>query len=79
MTTKTQPTEVLQQLDGMTKQQIVRLYVELYTKQKLGLYWEHDAIARDKALNADGYLSKFNQADDGKAQSREKAQCTRST
>ncbi|MGX7005665.1 site-specific DNA-methyltransferase [Caballeronia sp. KNU42] len=43
---------LLSQLDSLNEQQLRRLLVEHLTKQKLGLYWEANAIERDKALNA---------------------------
>jgi adenine-specific DNA-methyltransferase len=36
-----------------------RLLIEHLTKQKLGLYWEHDAIKRDESLNADVVLPRL--------------------
>ena len=47
--TSTSPLESLQHLNA---EQLRRLLVEQLTRQKLGLYWESDAIARDAALNA---------------------------
>ncbi|BCL74359.1 hypothetical protein JHS3_00950 [Jeongeupia sp. HS-3] len=43
---------LLSQLEHCNEQQLRRLLVEHLTKQKLGLYWESNAIARDAALNA---------------------------
>ena len=43
----------LAQLEHLNEQQLRRLLVEHLTKQKLGLYWEANAIERDAALNAD--------------------------
>ena len=48
--------DLLGQLDGLDEHQLRRLLVERLTKQKLGLYWEASAIARDQALNADVVL-----------------------
>lgn len=45
-------TELLSQLNNLNEQQLRRLLVEHLTKQKLGLYWEANAIKRDQALNA---------------------------
>jgi len=46
------PTDLLAQLNGLNEQQLRRLLVEHLTRQKLGLYWEANAIERDQALNA---------------------------
>jgi hypothetical protein len=43
---------VLRNLDNLNAAQLRRLLTEHLTKQKLGLYWESDAIDRDRALNA---------------------------
>lgn len=53
---------LLAQLDHLNEQQLRRLLVEHLTKQKLGLYWEANAIERDAALNADVVLPRL---DDG--------------
>ncbi len=45
-------TDLLSQLDALNAQELRRLLVEHLTRQKLGLYWEHNAIERDQALNA---------------------------
>lgn len=50
---------LLAQLDGLNEQQLRRLLVEHLTKQKLGLYWEANAIERDAALNADIVLPRL--------------------
>lgn len=44
--------DLLAQLDGLNASQLRRLLVEHLTRQKLGLYWEANAIERDAALNA---------------------------
>jgi adenine-specific DNA-methyltransferase len=44
--------DLLAQLDGLNAAQLRRLLVEHLTRQKLGLYWEANAIERDAALNA---------------------------
>ena len=49
-------TSLLAQLKNLDAHQLRRLLVEHLTKQKLGLYWESNAIARDAALNADVVL-----------------------
>ena len=43
---------LLEQLAHLNEQQLRRLLVEHLTQQKLGLYWEANAIERDQALNA---------------------------
>ena len=52
MNTPKPPSSLLSQLDGLNEQQLRRLLTEYLTKQKLGLYWEANAIERDAALNA---------------------------
>jgi adenine-specific DNA-methyltransferase len=47
---------LLQQLDHLTAPELRRLLAEHLTRQKLGLYWERDAIAHDQALNANVVL-----------------------
>lgn len=49
-------TTLLQQLDTLSAPELRRLLAEHLTRQKLGLYWERDAIAHDQALNADVVL-----------------------
>lgn len=44
--------KTLPELDGLNEHQLRRLLVEHLTKQKLGLYWESNAIERDAAINA---------------------------
>lgn len=43
---------LLAQLKDLNAAQLRRLLVEHLTRQKLGLYWESNAIERDRALNA---------------------------
>ena len=45
------PDDLLKSLEHLTAPQLRRLLTEHLTKQKLGLYWENSAIARDAALN----------------------------
>ncbi len=45
-----------QRLAGLNAQELRRLLIEQHANQRLGLNWEHDLIARDKALNADVVL-----------------------
>ena len=49
-------TTLLQQLDTLSAPELRPLLAEHLTRQKLGLYWERDAIAHDQALNADVVL-----------------------
>jgi adenine-specific DNA-methyltransferase len=53
---KTETTSLLAQLQNLNAPQLRRLLVEHLTKQKLGLYWESNAIERDAALNANVVL-----------------------
>jgi adenine-specific DNA-methyltransferase len=48
-----------QQYAHLNATQLRRLLIEHMTKQKLGLYWEHDAIERDEKLNADVVLPRL--------------------
>ena len=59
MTDTTRAANLLAQLDHLNEQQLRRLLVEHLTKQKLGLYWEANAIERDAALNADLVLPRL--------------------
>jgi adenine-specific DNA-methyltransferase len=52
----TADTALLQQLDRLSAPELRRLLAEHLTRQKLGLYWERDAIAHDQALNANVVL-----------------------
>jgi len=52
-------TNLLQELQNLNAPQLRRLLVEHLTKQKLGLYWESNAIARDAALNANVVLPRL--------------------
>ncbi len=47
MNTPKHVNSLLGQLDGLNEQQLRRLLAEYLTKQKLGLYWEANAIERD--------------------------------
>ncbi|MBI5917844.1 MAG: site-specific DNA-methyltransferase [Nitrosomonadales bacterium] len=51
--------DLLSQLEHLNEQQLRRLLVEHLTRQKLGLYWEANAIERDAALNADVVLPRL--------------------
>jgi adenine-specific DNA-methyltransferase len=55
----TRATHLLAELEGLNEQQLRRLLVEHLTRQKLGLYWEANAIERDAALNADLVLPRL--------------------
>ncbi len=59
MTDTTRAANLLSQLEHLNEQQLRRLLVEHLTKQKLGLYWEANAIERDAALNADLVLPRL--------------------
>ena len=52
----TQAKDLLQSLDGLTAPQLRRLLIDRLTQQKLGLYWEANAIERDAALNTNVVL-----------------------
>ena len=58
-----QPDDLLKSLEHLSAAQLRRLLTEHLTKQKLGLYWESSAIARDAALNADIVLPRLSEAD----------------
>ena len=47
-----QPSDLLARLNTLNAPELRRLLVERLTQQKLGLYWESDALERDRALNA---------------------------
>lgn len=47
---------------GLTEHELRNWLVKELTKQKLGLVWEHDHIARDKALNEDVVLPVLNES-----------------
>lgn len=57
--TESAPTSLLESLKHLNAQQLRRLLVEHLTQQKVGLYWESSAIARDAALNADVVLPRL--------------------
>lgn len=59
MTDSTRAANLLAELEHLNEQQLRRLLVEHLTRQKLGLYWEASAIARDAALNADLVLPRL--------------------
>jgi len=59
MTDTTRAANLLAQLEHLNDQQLRRLLVEHLTKQKLGLYWEANAIERDAAMNADVVLPRL--------------------
>ena len=50
---------LLEQFQNLNAPQLRRLLVEHLTKQKLGLYWESNAIERDAALNANVVLPRL--------------------
>jgi adenine-specific DNA-methyltransferase len=51
--------DLLKQFSNLNAPQLRRLLVEQLTKQKLGLYWESNAIERDAALNANVVLPRL--------------------
>ncbi|MBK9235794.1 MAG: site-specific DNA-methyltransferase [Rhodoferax sp.] len=53
---KAETTSLLAELQNLNAPQLRRLLVEHLTQQKLGLYWESNAITRDAALNANVVL-----------------------
>jgi adenine-specific DNA-methyltransferase len=46
------PSDLLARLNTLNAPELRRLLVERLIQQKLGLYWESDALERDRALNA---------------------------
>ncbi|CAB3681224.1 hypothetical protein R8871_02520 [Paraburkholderia graminis C4D1M] len=56
---KQNTSDLLENLKSLNAPQLRRLLIEQLTKQKLGLYWESDAIERDAALNADVVLPRL--------------------
>ena len=50
---------MLDSLGQMSAPELRRLLTEHLTRQKLGLYWERDAIEHDKALNANVVLPRL--------------------
>jgi len=50
---------LLASLQDLSAPQLRRLLIEHLTKQKLGLYWESNAIERDAALNANVVLPRL--------------------
>ena len=59
MTDPARASNPIAHLDSLNEQQLRRLLVEHLTKQKLGLYWEANAIERDAALNANLVLPRL--------------------
>lgn len=55
----TATTSLLAGLQDLNAPQLRRLLIEHLTKQKLGLYWESNAIERDAALNANVVLPRL--------------------
>ena len=55
----THPNDLLASLEHLSAPQLRRLLTEHLTQQKLGLYWESSAIARDAALNANTVLPRL--------------------
>jgi adenine-specific DNA-methyltransferase len=64
--------DAFSQLEGLTPEELKRMVVSLQTQRKLGLYWERDQIARDRALNAEHvFLRRISQDDDTRLDSGE--------
>lgn len=57
--TKAATQSLLSNLKHLSAPELRRLLAEHLTRQKLGLYWERDAIAHDQALNADVVLPRL--------------------
>ncbi len=53
-------------LEALSVDELKRLVVAYQTRQPLGLYWERDLIAHDKALNADNVFLKLVLEENGK-------------
>lgn len=49
------------QIASLNEHELRRLVIEHMTQQKLGLVWEHNAIERDKSLNADVVLPRLHE------------------
>jgi adenine-specific DNA-methyltransferase len=58
MTTKNKQS-LLDSLEQMSATELRRVLAEHLTQQKLGLYWERNAIDHDKALNANVVLPRL--------------------
>jgi len=55
-------TQLLSKLSLMNEDELRRELAEILTRQRMGLVWEHSAIERDKALNADVVLPHLDHA-----------------
>lgn len=53
---------LLQRLHTMDEDELRRELTEILTRQRLGLVWEHSAIERDKAINANVVLPRLDHA-----------------
>lgn len=51
--------ELLQRLHGLNEDELRRELTAILTRQRLGLVWEHSAIDRDKAVNANVVLPRL--------------------
>jgi adenine-specific DNA-methyltransferase len=56
-------TSLLSKLNNYNEHELRRLLVDQLTRQRVGLYWESDAIARDAALNMDVVLPRLVEKD----------------
>lgn len=54
--------ELLQRLHGLNEDELRRELTEILTRQRLGLVWEHSAIERDRAINANVVLPRLDHA-----------------
>ena len=50
---ESEPASLLERLATLDAPELRRLLAHYLTQQKLGLYWEHSDIERDRALNDD--------------------------
>jgi len=55
-------TQILSKLSSMSEHELRRELTEILTRQRLGLVWEHSAIERDNALNANVVLPQLDHA-----------------
>jgi adenine-specific DNA-methyltransferase len=54
--------ELLQRLHSLNEDELRRELTEILTRQRLGLVWEHSAIERDRAINANVVLPRLDHA-----------------
>jgi hypothetical protein len=58
---------VLENLDSYTPAELKRMLVDVLLRQRLGLYWEKDLIAHDRALNECHVFVKLVDEENGKS------------